>query len=271
MSLNVNDQERRLQQLTRKVEALSLRPYTLDIISPFVGLPGLVGFWPMSSIDRSSGDVYDVSGQGRTLTYTGNPTYSYTDQGAPYINLDGTGDYLARADETDLDIVGTETIHNSTQRGLTMGGWVYWDTAGSPGVTNRPMMSKEPSASICPYSIFLEDASTQRCIARIADTDSALSIVEAATTAAVDLNTWHFAVLRFRPGSAIDLYFDGVLYTTSTSKTAIYSSTGAFEIGRGFATQVMDGRVSLAFLSSAMLSTNILSSLYQRTRGSFGV
>ncbi|NJO31403.1 MAG: hypothetical protein HC874_30490 [Richelia sp. SL_2_1] len=79
----------------------------------------------MSSVQRSTGNVYDLSGQGRTLTYNGNPTFNYTGL-VPYVSLDGTGDFLSRADETDLDILGTETIYNSAVRGLTLGGVVLF-------------------------------------------------------------------------------------------------------------------------------------------------
>lgn len=38
-----------------------------NIVSMNLGYPGLRGYWPMSSIDEND-DVYDISGQGRTLT-----------------------------------------------------------------------------------------------------------------------------------------------------------------------------------------------------------
>ncbi len=39
-----------------------------NVISMNLGYPALRGFWPMSSADEN-GHVYDVSGQGRTLTW----------------------------------------------------------------------------------------------------------------------------------------------------------------------------------------------------------
>lgn len=38
-----------------------------NIVSMNLGLPGLRGYWPMTSIDENEA-VYDLSGQGRTLT-----------------------------------------------------------------------------------------------------------------------------------------------------------------------------------------------------------
>ena len=39
----------------------------LNIMSMNLGLPGLRGFWQFSSVDES-GDIYDLSGQSRTMT-----------------------------------------------------------------------------------------------------------------------------------------------------------------------------------------------------------
>lgn len=39
-----------------------------NIVSMNLGYPALRGYWPMNSADESD-DVYDLSGQGRTLTH----------------------------------------------------------------------------------------------------------------------------------------------------------------------------------------------------------
>jgi hypothetical protein len=38
-----------------------------NIVSMNLGYPGLRGYWPMTSLDENE-SVYDLSGQGRTLT-----------------------------------------------------------------------------------------------------------------------------------------------------------------------------------------------------------
>lgn len=38
-----------------------------NIISMNLGLPALRGYWPFSSVDENN-DIYDLSGQGRTMT-----------------------------------------------------------------------------------------------------------------------------------------------------------------------------------------------------------
>jgi hypothetical protein len=39
-----------------------------NIVSMNLGYPALRGYWPMNSADEND-DVYDISGQGRTLTH----------------------------------------------------------------------------------------------------------------------------------------------------------------------------------------------------------
>ena len=76
------------------------------MVSRYQTLPGLFGVWPFSSVQRSTGNVADFGGQQRTWTYNGNPTFNLYNNLVPYAELDGTGDFFSRADETDLDILG---------------------------------------------------------------------------------------------------------------------------------------------------------------------
>lgn len=53
-----------------RVEYVSLYAPTTtwgSIISMNLGLPGLRGYWPLTSVDEN-GDIYDLSGQGRVLS-----------------------------------------------------------------------------------------------------------------------------------------------------------------------------------------------------------
>lgn len=255
-------------------EQKEIRP-AIDLISPFLALPGLVGFWPMSSVQRSTGNVWCMSSQPLHLVYNGNPTYNYYNEFVPYIDLDGTGDSLSRADEPDLDILGTETIYASAVRGLTFGGWCWWDVAGTPGVTTRPFITKERTTTFAPYEITMEDAATQRLYARFSDSNAGTNTAQPITSSPVSLQAWHCVIARFIPGSATGavLFVDGGYYVASTvAMASLYNSTGNFEIGAGVgAAQFLDGRVSLSFLCANMLSNNLLDSLFQQTRWAFGV
>lgn len=236
-----------------------------EVVAGFQALPGLVGFWPMSSVQRSTGNVYDLSGQSRTLTYNGNPTFNYTGL-VPYIDFDGTGDYLSRADETDLDIVGSETIFNSTIRGLTLGGWFYTTSVGA-GLFG--LMSKYTGSQIS----FLLYRSASTPTFTVSNTGSVLvGTVSSSTTLVV--NNWNFIVGRFTPSTETAIFNNDTKNTNTTSIPAtIFNSTTAFEIGRynSSNTTCYTGRASLCFLSANAVSDSIINGLYQRSRNLFGV
>lgn len=236
-----------------------------EVVAGFQALPGLVGFWPMSSVQRSTGNVYDLSGQNRTLTYNGNPTFSYTGL-VPYITFDGTGDYLSRADETDLDIVGSEAIFNSATRGLTLGGWFYTTDVGA-GLFG--LMSKYASSQIS----FLLYRSADTLSFTISNTGTALVGTVSSSTALV-ANNWNFIVGRFTPSTETALFNNDTKNTNTTSIPAtIFNSTTALEIGRynSSNTTCYAGRTSLCFLSANAISDSIINGVYQRSRNLFGV
>ncbi len=238
-----------------------------NIISSFQDIPGLVGFWPMSSVQRSTGNAFDLTGQGRTLTYNGNPTYNIYNDFIPYIDLDGTGDFLSRADETDLDILGTETIYNSSVRGLTLGGWFLFDDA-TPA-SSEALLSKTDLVNQRSYEIRRRASGV---IAGIISNDGTVVITVEGTT--VDTaNIWNFIVISFKPSTSISAVVNGNKTVQTTAVPAsIFNSTSSFEVGR-FAngTGLLDGRASLCFLSANALSDALINGLFQQSRILFGV
>jgi len=122
-----NELVKQINSTEQQMDALLESEISPDLISPLLALPGLRGFWPMSSFNEA-GNAYDMSEQGRVMTYNGNPLYNY-DGVVPYVALDGIGDFLSRADEAGLDIIGTETYVDGAVHGLTLGGWFYFDNA----------------------------------------------------------------------------------------------------------------------------------------------
>lgn len=233
-----------------------------NAISHYLTLPGLIGFWPMSSIQRSTGNAYDLSGQNRTLTYNGNPTYNYTTTGVPYIALDGTGDYLSRADETDLDILGTE-IQNS-KPGLSVGCWVYLGVAG----TSMMVMSKRGNAGNMSWNIQRANTDT----IRLQISTDGTNIVNSPSTS-ISINTWHHVVGVFIPSTSVSIYVDGVEDSTVAGVPAsIFNSTAALEIGSfSGGIQLLTGYITQPFLSVNYFSSAMVQSLYQQTRLLFGV
>ena len=233
--------------------------------SLYQNIPGLVGFWPMSSVQRSTGNAYDLSGQNRTLTYNGNPTYNF-DGLVPYIAFDGTGDYLSRADETDLDILGTETIYNSAIRGLTVGGWFWFNDIN----VSRMLISKRAAAGNASWNM-RRAAGSHKIDFRISTDGTAFHVITHSTI--ISANKWYFCVGRFEPSIGTSTIINADIETNSTATPAsIFNSSANLEIGAFFgSTQVMNGRATLCFLSANALSDTIITNLFQQTRRLFGV
>jgi hypothetical protein len=232
----------------------------------FLALTGLRGFWPMSSFNEN-GNAYDLSGQGRILTYNGNPTYNYSSL-VPYIDLDGTGDYLSRLDEAGLDILGTETYVAAAVRGLTIGGWFWFDNATEAGQT--VLMTKGAGGG----------ANTSYWLARNAGGTPRFNVGDGAalqgpsSTQGTGAAVWTFLVGRFIPSTEVALFQDNIEYTdlvgipAALINTATDIEIGSYNAGAGL---FHDGRASLCFLCAVALSDSIISALFHQTRAMFNV
>lgn len=255
---------KQINSLQNQVDGLIKPEVNIDIISPFLALPGLVGFWPMSSVQRSTGNVYDLSGQGRTLTYNGNPTFNYTGL-VPYVDCDGTGDFLSRADETDLDVLGTETIYNSAVRGLTLGGWFWSDSLSG----NRGWVGKHTSGTNnCSYLIYTAGTAIRT---HISNTGAYTAGLDLASSIVGVTGTWYFTVLRFIPSTELANYVNGTWTSLVAGIPAsIYNSSASLLVGAtDGGVNTLDGRVSLCFLCANALSDSLISALFSRTRAAF--
>lgn len=234
----------------------------------FLGLPGLRGYWPMGAFD-SSGNAIDQSGNARTLTYNGGapgPLYNYTTQGGPYIDLDGTGDYLSRADEAGLDILGTESYVATAVRGLTLGGWFYFDRLAA----DEHLLGKLGASGQFSYRIVkLVSGNVVRLA--ISGNGTAQSTVD---TAAVSTAAWYFIVGKYTPSTEIAIYLNGTETTATASIPAsIFNSTAEFRIGQdnGGFSHLLDGRASNCFLCAMLLSDTAIDNIYQNTKASYGL
>lgn len=252
-------------QLQKQFDSLLKPEKSVDLISPFLSLPGLVGFWPMSSVQRSTGNAYDLSGQARTLTYKGNPAYKIFGGFAPYIDFDGTGDYLSRADETDLDILGTETIFTNGSPGLTLGGWFYFDRTG----TLEYLISKRAAAGQISYYL----SKTAGNVISLTVSSNGTAETSATTTATITTGTWYYLTGQYAPGVGIYIKINmaGVANTTSIP-ASIFNSTAPLQIsGYNGANNLLQGNAALCFLCANVLPDAVLSSVFQQTRAAFWV
>lgn len=250
----------------RDIESQSA-PVAARLVDPFLSLPGLVGFWPMSSVQRSTGNAYDLSGQGRTLTYNGNPTYNLFNGFAPYIDLDGTGDFLSRADETDLDILGTEAIYASAVRGLTMGGWFRAGAVG--GANGAGLITKLDAGTQSSYALIMAASGTAP-IFYVSGNGTAL--VTVASSVSPGTGNWFFVVGRYTPATKIDVFVNGVVTTNTTSIPAsLFNSTTALNIGQYAGANLLTGQAASLFLCANAAPDAKLTEVFSATRRYFGV
>lgn len=230
-----------------------------DLISPFLSLPALRGFWATSV--NSAGAWYDLSGLGKTLTRNGDPEFYHV---APrgYWYYDGVGDYHNRADEADLRIIGTEAYVAAAYRGLTLGGWFY-----PIGNTFSHMIGKANDTN-GPYQIFNLVGGNATFRVR--------SVGDAANfdvTTPVVLNTWQFIVGRYDPSTEIKIWNGS---TTNTNVAGIpaslWTDVDAFSIGAEGAGGIpYTGIAAYCFLCAARVNDATISAIFQQTRGAFGI
>jgi hypothetical protein len=261
--------ERQQRRVNRGVQRRATEEQPLQAVAaPFLSLPGLRGFWSLGAFDES-GNAFDMSGNARTLTYNGNPTYTHTATAGtvPNLILDGTGDYLSRADEAGLDITGTEAYVVSTRRGLTLGGWFrFANAAGS----SEGMLTKDNEGAQRSYRL---SRATTGAVRFSVSSDGTSSYTTASSTAVPAVDTWTFVAGRFVPSTSVDVWANAEKTSTTTSVPAsVFSGSANLLIG-GFSGggNLLTGRVSLCFLCATALQDATIAQLYQRTRGAFGV
>lgn len=243
-----------------------------NAISSIQALPALRGLWPMSSVVGgptipSGGNANDLSGNGLTLTYNGNPTYNFDSSliFPHYIDVDGTGDYLSKADtgaNDPLDIIGTETYIASGIRGLTFGGWFY-PTASANGL----MIGKADDLN-GPY--FLLNEGGTNALFRIRDSGDAANFT---VRTPITLNVWQYIVGRYTPSTEIKIWDNRTSNTFLVGiPAAILNGTDGFAIGAtGAGTILFTGRASLCWVCAAALDDIHIISLFEQQRVLFGV
>ena len=231
-------------------------------------LPGLRFFLPLSGAE-GTGTVPDISGYGRSFLWNGNPTFNHTGLIA-YADLDGTGDYVSRADEAGLRILGTETYVASAVRGLTMGGWFWLDTVPGAAV-NAGLMGKYLSTGNQRSYLLYANNSLAKSV--ISSNGSATTTVSSTVTLAAA--GWYYLVARYRPSTELAIFVGAAGVVTKTANVtsipaSLFNSTAPFEIGR-FDSAVMDGRTSRDWLCAAALSDAQIEALYQTERAILGI
>lgn len=243
-------------------------PNLAEFSGQFTALPALRGLWFASNADNT-GNVFDSTGQGRTLTRNGTPAirmFTVTSFPAllPHYDLNGTTDFFSRADEAGLDVLGTEAYVAGDTRGLTMGGWFRADSlTGTPGLMGK----QNATGAQRGYLLRIASSAVE---GRVSVDGTAEVTVTGATLVA---SSWYFVVLRYTPSVDLSVFVNGTKATNTTSIPAnLFNNTAAFQIGAYNAgTQFLQGRWVMSFLCAAALSDGFIIYLYNRSVGHFGV
>lgn len=246
---------------TLEIPALTYGEYVASLAQ----LPGVRGCWGMGSVDNT-GAVYDASGQGRTLTYNGNPTFNIFGDSVPYCDYDGTGDYHARASENGLQVSGAETIYASAVRGLTMAVWLYSTVAG----TNQGLASKwNATGNQRSYRII----KTSGNLADFSVSSNGTAVTTVTSTGTLTTGTPHCIVARYTPSTELAIWLDGVKDTNTTAIPAsiFNTSTAAFELARYDAGTLLTGRIFAAVLAANAWPDDLCQALWLGGRHLLGV
>ena len=230
------------------------------LAASFLPLPGLRGLWLPGSATET-GAVADLSGQGRTLAYNGNPTLNLHNSLIPYFDYDGAGDFHSRADEAGLDVLGAETYIASAYRGLTVGGWFRITTGG--GFNGLISKWKDNGVNQRGYILLHDNSATPKIYGGVSGNLTNTFLTSGIPAA---LAAWHFCVMRFTPSTAVDVFVDGVSERLSASIPAsVANSTEQLNIGGYNSVGNLAGRWAMAFLCAAAVPDAMLGELYNRT------
>ncbi len=201
-------------------------------------------------MNESSGSLSDTSGSSITGTVSGNPTYSSSGLFNSSLLFDGTGDYAALTNSSNLQSLSAPTISAWVKR---TGG-----NSQSRGIYSKMTLS---GGNYKGYSLIL---GTDNKFAVWAGNNSTIYTVSKSDSAYTDSNWHHVAAVK--TGGKFLLYVDGVLQTEQA--TSPVTDTGAAAvIGRKFSNLNQDyfvGNIDeVAVFNTAFDATAILN-LYRR-------
>lgn len=196
--------------------------------STFTSYPMCRGYWPMSSVDES-GNLSDMSAQGRVLVRNGTPTFAFRKNLAAYSAIGFIDkDYFQRMDDGGLDFACPSGLVAAAIDGFTLMCWFCADAAAQG--TQRGLISKwYETGNIRGYRLILTAANKLQL-----DVSSNGTLVTSVTSSGtVAAGTWYFACGRYTASTEMIVYLSG----TETSNVvgipaSPYNTTEPFEVGR---------------------------------------
>lgn len=235
-----------------------------DVLGAVLAMPALRGVWLMSSCEPG-GNVEDQSGQARELTANGSPQFG-EDAFLPYVDLNGSTQYLSRADETALDIQGDEGEVLDAHKGLTIGAVCYFDNEAShvEAVVTKGFASASNSA-------YWLDRRWDGMARFLVGDGSFWQYAQ--STSAVGAEEWVSLIGRFNPSDEVALFVNDTKYTDTVGiPLTLLDVSSDFTVGTyanadGY---FLDGRVALMWICAANVRDAVLMKYYGRLKPFLG-
>ena len=260
--LSSDVQSRRLRRLEE-----TIHPRGELATGMFLQLCALRGFWPCSVHEAAGNALVGVGALGFDLSLVHSPQLGFTGM-APWVEL-ATTDHATHADDAQFDIIGTETMVHADYRGLTFGGWYYWNSLdGIQGLFSKwNQIAVGPSVSYHLYKDALHYP-----IAEISSLGAGATTTVTSTVVA-SVGEWSFIAADFDPARSLSIFVDGVWTTQATADAALFDSTAPLHLGRtviAATNRYLQGRASMQFICAADLGYSLVQALYEQTRTMFG-
>lgn len=227
-----------------------------DVIDTILTLPGLRGFWPMSSVGNA-GAAIDISGQQRSLAKSGFCLYG-SDNKMPYVHFNGIDEYLTRIDDPGLDILGNEPYISSP--GLTIGGFFRFSNFSD---TSQTALVGKYGGGVGQRSYLIGVNTPSGRSPVFSVSQDGTNIVSVQHITQLYPTIWYFIAARFVPSQEMALFVDGdkVINTApgkgisaSSVPSSIYNSPSPFQIGAAFSSMLFSGSAALCFVCVSALS-----------------
>lgn len=236
-----------------------------QLLSVFLTLPGLRGLWPFTSMG-DGGVGIDLSGQGRTLTNNNGVLFSHSDNIGHAAFASASSQYFSRADEAGLSILGNEAYVDPAIQGLTLGGWLWCNAAG----TNQGFFDKGTGIN---QSYRMSRDTSNRLVFQVSDDGTNVTGLSGGDSPLITGNGWFFCIGRHAAGTPLRVYVNNVATIAggNTPANPLFDSTAAFEIGRFNGGSYLNGRAALCFICAAAVPESGLTAVFEQSRGLFGV
>ena len=154
---------------------------------------------------------------------------------------------------------------NSAIRGLTLGGWFYFDNTAS---VNEYLMSRWNNGVSQAYRIMRLSTGFVR-----ASIDTGAGAFNVNSSVAVGAGVWTWIVMRFDPSTSLDVFINRTKTSNTTAVPADIQSialdftVGADSVGANF----FDGRASALFVCVAALPDVTINTLFDKMKAAYNV